>query len=1030
MLGSQLGPYEIIEEIGHGGMATVYRAYQQSVERYVAIKVIHRAFLADQISVNRFEREARLVARLEHPHLLPIYDYNGSHDPPYIVMRYVEGGTLKDILDRGPLPLVDTSYMLRNVASALDYAHRQGVIHRDIKPSNIMVDEDGNAFLMDFGIARLTNASADRTNLTQTGFSVGTPGYMSPEQAMGYENIDLRADIYALGVLIFKTISGELPYTGDTPMAVMLQHINAPMPSIRTLRPDIPEELDQALQKAMAKQPEDRYETATDFADDITRAVGRISASVRPMSLRRIARENAEIIRAMRVAIPPQTADEDESTRVELDASDANPVSPRSSTATPRGQSTKPAFDYAFNDPEVDNPTVLTPSDQRVVSPPQENPPQAKFWDSQQPLLIPTKPATQSRSKLPFIIGGIGVLVAVIIGVILISQETNNTPAEPTQVSAIITDAPTSTLKLTPTETSLVIAPTGELPPTVAEIVPTADVPTSSPPTVDEVLIVPSATETPIPPTATETFTSVPPTATETVAELPTELAVQLSDITETPVPFTVTFTSTPEPPTATMTEMPTLIPSETASPTETFEPTATFTVAPTRTPIPTITPSETHTATATETATATATETPVPSNTPTATPTETETLVPTATATPTETPTATATLTEPPTVMPSATFMPTIPPVTSVELPYHLDMAQADALNSAQFDPSAWRLDPVNSGFINGTARLDQPFIVLGEGQAPWQSSDIPLVISFRVRLDPLSTGLRVVFRESAQGYEVLDLRPGQITLKRNGDFVDYHNEASERMIQSLNAPLQPNQEHHIVLWVQGASLFVYMDNRQVLGINDPFSPVLTGGNILFQTNSLTSPASFGHLTIAAVDVSSSHFSDATLPPAWQNIGGIAQESDLLFGQYLALRGVTSSMPTLEQRRNLRIAYRFNIGDGQQYHLYLRVNTNGALALRFQNGTADVLLLDASGNTLSTLTIPNLYITNQWQEMVILLNENHLRVVRNGETMFDQQVMTWPGEGSIRLETTGVDTLRLDDWLLTPLLNGDQFAP
>src|SRR5215468_5451427 len=187
MIGTRLGQYELVEEVGKGGMATVFRAYQPNVDRYVAVKVIHRSIATDATNLERFQREARLVTKLEHPHLLPIHDYDGAHDPPYIVMRYLESGTLKDVLDHGKIPFEEIVYMMRQIASALDYAHRQGVIHRDIKPSNILIDADGNAFLTDFGIARMTEAGQ---GLTQTGYAVGTPGYMSPEQGMGLDTVD------------------------------------------------------------------------------------------------------------------------------------------------------------------------------------------------------------------------------------------------------------------------------------------------------------------------------------------------------------------------------------------------------------------------------------------------------------------------------------------------------------------------------------------------------------------------------------------------------------------------------------------------------------------------------------------------------------------------------------------------------------------------------------------------------------------------------------------------------------------------
>ncbi|KAB2854237.1 MAG: serine/threonine protein kinase, partial [Anaerolineae bacterium] len=155
MVGQTIGPYEILEEIGRGGMARVYRAYQPSMDRFVAIKVIQKSIAADPASLERFLREARLIARLEHPHILPVYDFNGQHEPPYIVMRYLPSGTLKDITSKAQRPAGEVIHVLRQSAAALDYAHRQGVIHRDIKPSNILIDADGNAFLTDFGIARM-----------------------------------------------------------------------------------------------------------------------------------------------------------------------------------------------------------------------------------------------------------------------------------------------------------------------------------------------------------------------------------------------------------------------------------------------------------------------------------------------------------------------------------------------------------------------------------------------------------------------------------------------------------------------------------------------------------------------------------------------------------------------------------------------------------------------------------------------------------------------------------------------------------
>src|SRR5579859_627726 len=288
MIGSKLGPYELIEEIGRGGMATVYRAYQPNVDRFVAVKVIHRAVAMDSTSLDRFTREAKLVAKLEHPHILPVYDYNGQSDPPYIVMRYLPTGTLKDILEQTQLPFPEVGYLISQVASALDYAHRQGVVHRDIKPSNIMVDADGNGFLTDFGIARIVEGSQTQ-GLTGSGMTIGTPGYMAPEQGLGLP-INGRADIYSLGVMVFEMLTGRQPYRAETPMAIILKHINDPVPAITAFNPSLPPALNTVVMKAMAKAPEDRYPTATEMARALTAALGTTS-DITPAHLQQAAEQ-------------------------------------------------------------------------------------------------------------------------------------------------------------------------------------------------------------------------------------------------------------------------------------------------------------------------------------------------------------------------------------------------------------------------------------------------------------------------------------------------------------------------------------------------------------------------------------------------------------------------------------------------------------------------------------------------------------------------------------------------------------------
>ena len=258
-----LGPYELIAELGQGGMATVYRAYQRSMDRPVAIKVIHHTLASDPTWLERFQREARLIARLEHPHILPVYDFDGRHRPPYIVMRYVSGGTLREVLQRTRLALPDILRLLQQIAAALDYAHRQGIIHRDVKPSNIVFDADGNAFLSDFGVARFT---AEAT-LTASGIAIGTPTYMSPEQVEGRSDVGPAADIYALGLVAFEMLTGQPPFVGQNSLALMFQHLHDEPPSARTLRPELPLAIDDVFRSVLAKLPAQRFATALHFID-------------------------------------------------------------------------------------------------------------------------------------------------------------------------------------------------------------------------------------------------------------------------------------------------------------------------------------------------------------------------------------------------------------------------------------------------------------------------------------------------------------------------------------------------------------------------------------------------------------------------------------------------------------------------------------------------------------------------------------------------------------------------------------------
>jgi serine/threonine-protein kinase len=263
MIPEKIGIYQIKSELGRGGMATVYLAYDPRFEREVAVKVLPREMLHDPQFRVRFEREAKTIAKLEHSGIVPVYDVGEEDGQPYFVMRYMTGGTLSDRLARGPMSLQDAAYILDRIASALDEAHAKGFIHRDLKPGNILFDRAGEPYISDFGIAKF---SASQTNVTGSAI-VGTPAYLSPEQAQGDANIDGRSDIYAVGVILFEMLSGRQPFEADTPMGVVVKQITDPVPHILDLNPNLPPEVEAIIEKAMAKNREERFSTTREMAD-------------------------------------------------------------------------------------------------------------------------------------------------------------------------------------------------------------------------------------------------------------------------------------------------------------------------------------------------------------------------------------------------------------------------------------------------------------------------------------------------------------------------------------------------------------------------------------------------------------------------------------------------------------------------------------------------------------------------------------------------------------------------------------------
>ena len=263
-VGEMVGPYRIIEQLGQGGMATVYKAYHAALDRYVALKVLHPAFLEDSNFLARFQREAKLVAKLDHPNIVPIYDYAEHEGRPYLVMKFIEGETLKARLARGPVEAKEISDVVESVGAALAYAHKRGILHRDVKPSNVLLTPEGQIYLADFGLARI--AQSGESTLTSD-MILGTPQYISPEQALGKKDLDEGTDIYSFGVMLYELMVGKVPFSADTPFSVIHDHIYTPLPMPRQVNPNVSESVERVLLKALAKERHDRYKDVHALVD-------------------------------------------------------------------------------------------------------------------------------------------------------------------------------------------------------------------------------------------------------------------------------------------------------------------------------------------------------------------------------------------------------------------------------------------------------------------------------------------------------------------------------------------------------------------------------------------------------------------------------------------------------------------------------------------------------------------------------------------------------------------------------------------
>jgi serine/threonine-protein kinase len=1051
MIGTTLGSYQIVEEIGRGGMATVYRAIQRNTDRSVAVKCIHRSVAGDAKAVERFIREAKLVSRLEHPHILPVYDYDGLHEPPYIVMRYLPTGTLKEVLERGgKLPLSEVIYLTNQIASALDYAHRQGVVHRDVKPSNIMIDADGNAFLTDFGIARMVEHGD--SNLTGTGNAVGTPGYMAPEQGLGMP-IDGRADVYSLGVMVYEMLTGKMPFAAETPMGVILKHINEPIPEATSVNPELPTRVDQVLATALAKQATDRYTTPMDLARALADLL-KPGVSASSQQIRRIAKD----VIAVR----------DEERRT---APVVRPVTPLATRTDPGSATPRSA------------PTVggAAPTATVLEVPPARSP---------------------SRGLIIGAVAGIGVLLLGIIGLVINGQNqaaagaTQTASAFNAQIDIILSQ--TAQALVTPTvATAAAAVPTGT-PSSTSTDANTSTPPSTPTPTLtdDRSGVLTGGDQTPEPSdtrpaptdTPTSTATSTPtntdlPTATPTASDTPTATLTDTASATPTfPVAlvidnvtylfdsdqFVITLQTQTEalidyyrvefidtgnivvmerrvitPPYSPIVfpagniapgqyvvtvraidvndrllarasfplnfAPPTLTPTPTETPTETFTPSATST------------PTPTDTATSTATPTITATWTLTPSVTPTPFPTRsavTATPIVLLPDTPTSTASAATAVANVPTTAPS---LPTEVPVARApgSLPYLNDMESAEALAGWDYNRELWtaRQDSGNTTLTSTGGEKDIA-IVMGTVAPEWATSPDPsLVISYSLSLVDNGAISRTVFRYSDKGYYALQMNSGGLILSR-AETNNLARTGTRIVARVSNLPITSGPYYHVMIWLDESRIFVYIDRQLRLRVEDTES-VLPSGAIILQSLAAGKRLRFDDFKFQRPLPVSSHFQTSGFPANYDRTSttGATMGTDANSNSYIDLREGEVT-PRLDQwPDDLLFSCRLNVQLNNPFEIRLRNSTQGAYSFEFSVGQLTLNVVDANGNKTLVRKYVNFFSPGRFFEFTVEVIGNEIRVY-DTDQIFADKVPNAPPSGGVKFSALTNGRFQLDDCL------------